>query len=145
MTAIVPGRDGEVEAFVVDRYLESLLRREPDAASDAPADLQATARLLATTLPRFHPSFRFEEELARRLAAAAGRMPIGQLVAFPHAPPAPIPGSRAIGGREVVVGSVLTSAALSLAGALFLAWRSRRTPIGSAVGVFPAAIRERLS
>ena len=51
-----------------------------------------TAELLATDLPRYHPSFRFEEQLAARLAAAAAagaqeRLATdGALIPFP--PPA---------------------------------------------------------
>ena len=75
-------RDGEIEAFVVDRYLDSLISREPVEAPDIPADLRETADRLAHGLPRYHPSFRFEEELAARLAAvASGRA--GELVDFP--------------------------------------------------------------
>ena len=48
-------RDGEIEAFVVDRYLEGLLSRDPRDVSEVPADLRATADRLAHGLPRFHP------------------------------------------------------------------------------------------
>lgn len=117
-------RDGEIEAFVVDRYLESLLSRRPATADGVPAELEMTARRLAAALPRYHPSFRFEEALAARLAAIAGRVEAGELVKLP------IPGVVADRGearpavpRPVVLGGVLTSAALSLAGAAFVAWR----------------------
>src|SRR5207247_1250494 len=49
-------RDVEIEAMVVDRYLDSLLDRRPLAPSDVPADLRATADRLAHGLPRYHPS-----------------------------------------------------------------------------------------
>ena len=71
MTAGSLGRDGDIEAFVVDRYLESLLARQPMDPDGVPDDLAATARRLAGVLPRYHPSFRFEEDLAARLAAVA--------------------------------------------------------------------------
>ena len=36
MTLRPTGRDGDIEAFVVDRYLESLLAREPRDLTDIP-------------------------------------------------------------------------------------------------------------
>jgi hypothetical protein len=120
------GRDGEIEAFVVDRYLESLLARRPVATDGVPAELGATAHRLAAGLPRYHPSFRFEERLAAQLAAAASRIRAGELVELPVAlgerAPDALP-DRPVVGRPVVIGGVLTSAALSLAGAAFVAWR----------------------
>ena len=66
------GRDsGEVEAIVVDRYLDSLLSRRPTDPDGVPADLRSAAGRLVEELPRFHPSFGFEERLARRLAEIA--------------------------------------------------------------------------
>jgi hypothetical protein len=124
-------RDGEIEAFIVDRYLESLLSRAPldpsEPAVDIAPDVQAVAARLVRDLPRYHPSFRFEEELAARLAlAAATTVPEGDLVAFPRswdatARAATDPERGAV--RPVVIGSVITSAALSLAGAAYVAWR----------------------
>jgi hypothetical protein len=70
----------EVEALVVDRYLDSLLAAAERRAADAPADaaldpaLRAAALRLRDEVVRVHPSFRFEERLARRLAAAAAAM-----------------------------------------------------------------------
>jgi hypothetical protein len=146
---------GEIEAFVVDRYLESLLARHPAPSEAVPAELRATADRLAAGLPRHHPSFRFEERLALRLAeaAAALRLPAaaggeGVLVPFGTRPvPGPRPGEgdpvdavetielgtgrlavdRPPAVRPVVLGGVLTSAALSLAGAAWVAWRRNRS------------------
>jgi hypothetical protein len=70
----------EVEALQTDRYLEALLAAVERRASDVPADatvdptLRRAARRLRDELVRTHPSFRFEERLARRLADAAVRM-----------------------------------------------------------------------
>ena len=72
----------EVEALLTDRYLESVLARVGDATS-GPADaaldpaLRLASDRLRRDLVRVHPSFRFEERLAARLAeaAAALRMP----------------------------------------------------------------------
>jgi hypothetical protein len=136
-------RDGEIEAFVVDRYLESLLRRDPDGSADIPGDVRTTADRLAGGLPRFHPSFRFEEELAARLQAAASGH-VGSLIEFPvtrsrHAPSAE--DDRAV--RPVVIGGVLTSAALSLAGAAYVAWRRGRPPTSAMTRAVRAVARAR--
>ena len=71
------GRDAaEIEALIADRYLESLLTAHGSGAdaTPAPAELdprmRAVADRLARDLPRLHPSFRFEEALAARLAGA---------------------------------------------------------------------------
>jgi hypothetical protein len=153
----------EVEALVTDRYLEGLLAAAERGAADAPSDaaldpsLRAAALRLRDELVRVHPSFRFEERLARRLAAAAARMRLeaaagGDDALLPLAPivlaepdlagdladpelaalmgldPAgDVPPGRAPGvPRPLLVGGAVTSAALSLAGAAFLAWRLSR-------------------
>ena len=73
----------EVEALLTDRYLESVLARArrldlgpADADLDRGVSDVASDRL-RRDLVRVHPSFRFEERLALRLAdaAAALRMP----------------------------------------------------------------------
>jgi hypothetical protein len=136
-------RDGEIEAFVVDRYLESLLRRDPETGGDIPADVRSTADRLVRGLPRFHPSFRFEEELAARLqAAASGR--VGSLIEFPLARSREALAAvddRAV--RPVVIGGVLTSAALSLAGAAYVAWRRGRPPANAMTRAVRAVARAR--
>jgi hypothetical protein len=119
------GYDGEIEALVVDRYLESLLARRPADASRVPVELEAAARALHEALPRYHPSFRFEEALAGKLAAVARRLETGDVVELPF-PDDPLGAERAGLPRPVVIGGVLTSAALSLAGAAFVAWRWNR-------------------
>lgn len=142
MTFGPTARDGEIEAFVVDRYLESLLSRAPHDETDVPADLRATANRLAGSLPRFHPSFRFEEDLAARLqAAAAGRL--GRVIDFPGErlvdPGAP--DERVV--RPVVIGGVITSAALSIAGAAYVAWRRNRPPAHAMTRAVRAVARSR--
>ena len=129
-----PG-DPEVEALVLDRYLDSILARRPADIADVPVGVRAAARALGSDLPRFHPSFRFEDHLAMRLADAArasgsasgspavadalvGDALDGAVVTFPARVS---PSSSGI--RPVVIGSVLTSAAISLAGAAYVAWR----------------------
>ena len=148
MTAPRAGRDGEIEAFVVDRYLESLLARDPSDPTGMPDGLERAARRLAAGLPRYHPSFRFEEALAGRLAAVAGRIASGEVVDLP------IPAGRGAsdGGagigvrglvRPVVIGGVVTSAVLSLVGAA-VAWRRTRA-VGPMTRAVRAIARERLA
>ena len=153
MTLGPTARDGEIEAFVVDRYLESLLSRQPQSKldPDVPAELRTTAQRLTRSLPRYHPSFRFEEELAARLqAAATGRL--ASVVAFPGerrsdpsaTPVVRIPVSlddRAM--RPAVIGGVITSAALSLAGAAYVAWRRNRPPTHAMTRAVRAVARTR--
>lgn len=118
-------------------------------------DLRSVAERLSAELVRVHPSFRFEERLANRLSdlAAAIRTPLaaGAEPGPPRAlavagygnpedsalvdPAGPGPaGSQpaaleeALGGRNrpYLIGGALTSAAISLAGAAFVAWRLTR-------------------
>jgi len=101
----LPDRDGiDVEALVADRYLDDLLAAGDRCAEDAPADaalepeLRHAARILRSSLVRVHPSFRFEERLAGRLAdlAAVHGAPAvaagggGRLVRFPGSGPAAV-------------------------------------------------------
>lgn len=200
----------EVEALVTDRYLEALLlsaeRRAPDAPADPSLDpaLRRAARRLRDELVRVHPSFRFEERLARRLAEAAAGMRMAAasggdaaIIPFPapilgdagladelanpelaallgsplavddEAVGAPRParaesvagaaetaGAAGVAGaagaagrpqahRPLLVGGAVTSAALSLAGAAFVAWRLTRgaptDPMARAVRLARAA------
>jgi hypothetical protein len=145
---------GEIEALVTDRYLDALLAGEPALTSlpavDQPghraearaldAAVRAASRRLAGDLPRFHPSFRFEERLALRLAeaAAAMRLPLAagaeaSVARIPVAPPgdfdplAVLPDDE-VGDpltRPVLIGGAMAASALSLAGAAWLAWRRR--------------------
>jgi hypothetical protein len=122
-------RDGEVEALVVDRYLDSLLGRVPYDPTEVPDDLRVTADRLVAALPRYHPSFRFVEDLAARLAAAAqGQETTGAVIDFPAAvSSATTLDARSGQVRPAVIGGVLTSAAISLAGAAaWMAWRRGR-------------------
>ena len=146
MNAASAGRDGDIEAFVVDRYLESLLARRPVTTDGVPADLGATAHRLAAGLPRYHPSFRFEEELAARLAAAAARLGTGEVVVLPGTATLADPGlDRSPFGRPVVIGGVLTSAALSLVGAAWVAWRFGRPASDPMSRALRAVARTRLA
>lgn len=159
MTWAPAGRDSrDIDALVTDRYLETLLAahaRGADAGpspADADPVLRQTMVRLARDLPRFHPSFRFEEALADRLAASAARM----RASGSELPTLTIPpdGAARIGlrgelgpamGHPLWIGGALTSAALSLAGAAYLAWRFRRPPGSAMARAVRALARSRLS
>ncbi len=174
MTAGWPlGADGP-EALATDRYLDALLAADERRADDAPAGLsldpamRSTALRLRAELVRVHPSFRFEDRLARRLAAAASlpeaaaapagetrvagaptpdlpaaaaARPDGTLIPFDRGARAPQDRDVRFGGpdrRPLLVGGAVTSAALSLAGAAFIAWRLTH---GSSVDPMSRAVR----
>ena len=100
MTGELTMRDGENEAFIVDRYLESLLARRPADTTDLAPELRATAAVLAAGLPRYHPSFRFEESLAARLGlGTASADAAGELIPFP----APLDGATVPHDRPVAM------------------------------------------
>ena len=164
MTGATPGRDGyEVEALVTDRYLEALLAAHARGADRGPTSgdpddaLRRTADRLARDLPRFHPSFLFEEALAARLGSVAARMRMpaaagaeGLIVPLPVGDPLADLGEAAVvagpGGsprRPLIIGGALTSAALSLAGAAYVAWRINRPAAGPMVRAARAVARTR--
>ena len=172
MTAgLPPDRDRtDIEALLADHYLESVLAAAERGANDAPADaeLDPETRLavgvLRRALVRVHPSFRFEERLASRLAALADAQAdaAGIVVAFPAAPrgrpgagdpllPAILAGavdpaddqvldldSRLVAARRpLLVGGAITSAALSLVGVAWVAWRATRPGARTGLGAVP--------
>ncbi len=186
----LPERDGgQVDALVADRYLDALLDAVERRAADTPADaaldpdLREAARVLRRTLVRVHPSFRFEERLAGRLAdlaaaqsgaALAEAVAGGRVIPFPAAAapgtalvpgttdpglePDPLlaailagdldpadeaamaaadpPDAAARDRRPLIVagGAAITSAAISLVGVAYVAWRASRPdrPMGRA-------------
>jgi hypothetical protein len=167
----------EVDALRTDRYLEALLTAADRHASDVPADadldpgVRAAATRLAAELVRVHPSFRFEERLAARLAQAARSIQLAAAAggeSLPLGLPATIagepieaastgddldqldpaaaddagdPDGAAI--RPYLIGGALTSAALSLAGAAFVAWRrTRPQPVRSPMARAVRAARQ---
>jgi hypothetical protein len=146
---------GEIEALITDRYLDSLLAVQPapmlasgplSADDSLGAAVRAVSRRLATDLPRFHPSFRFEERLALRLAevAASMRLPVaagaeGAVVPIrelrrpgPDAPHAIDDDADRPDARPLLIGGAVAASALSLAGA-WLAWRRRTSPMARAI------------
>ena len=146
---------GEIEALITDRYLDSLLAIQPapyleggplHSDDSLSAAVRAVSRRLATDLPRFHPSFRFEERLALRLAevAASMRMPVaagaeGAIVPMREIRPAIQDPLRAVpddddhpDARPLLIGGAVAASALSIAGA-WLAWRRRTSPMARAI------------
>ena len=150
------GDGSEVQALITDRYLDSLLAvapvhaREGEPIDDPDASLgaavRAVSRRLATDLPRFHPSFRFEERLALRLAevAAAMRLPLAaggesQPATITRIPLVPADPLRVAGEddperdtRPLLIGGAVAASAISIAGA-WLAWRRRTSPMARAI------------
>jgi hypothetical protein len=160
--SLPPSERAAADALLTDLYLDALLAARDRHATDAPAatDLdpavRAIAARLAADLGRVHPSFRFEERLAARLAEAAARLRLamaagGEASLAPHGT-----GDRSVGpgdpadelgawpvdrdpaedidahgrGRPLLIGGALTSAALSIAGAAaYVAWRRGRVPL----------------
>ena len=145
------GREAEVDALVTDVYLEALLAGRPlEVDPKTPRDaVDAAVRLasarLSRDLPRFHPSFRFEERLALRLAeaAAALRLPAAAGGEADPVPPIPFhrPGDRSTDPltalrlvvdderltRPLLLRGAVAASALSIAGAAWVAWRRNRT------------------
>jgi hypothetical protein len=148
------------DARRTDRYLDGLLEADERGTTVAPMDLDLdpavvlAARELRAGLVRVHPSFRFEERLAARLARAAGGEPSVGGARSAGAMPAiasfklPVvltaPGTAATRdsfvppgaprrlsltarpSRPFVVGGVgVASAAISI-GAVYVAWRRSR-------------------
>ena len=160
MTGAFAGRDGhDIDALVTDRYLEALLAAHARGADHGPSPatpddpIRRTADRLARDLPRLHPSFRFEDALAARLAEAAARMrdPAGRdhggaLVPLsasgtdePFLPDA-WPDRR----RPLLIGGALTSAAISVAGAVYVAGRLNRPAAGPMARAARAVARSRV-
>jgi len=168
----LPGRDdADAEALLTDRYLESLLIADDRRAADAPADasldrsVRDAATRLRRNLIRVHPSFRFEERLAGRLSDVARSMrlapaagggggavairPIDRSIRPDHDPAGFDPlgdpnDDNAARSRPLLIGGALTSAALSIAGAAFVAWRRTRPARSPMARAVRAAHAERL-
>jgi len=162
----------EIDALVTDRYLESILAAHARGADVAPIlidlrpdpDIRLAASWLVRDLPRLHPSFRFEEALAAKLREAAVRMrqPVaagGERDAAiltgsdPYLPLVTVDDDRVLRlddprlpiGRPLLVGGALTSAALSIAGAVYVAWRIRHPQPSAMARAVRAVARTRLA
>lgn len=107
----------EEGAIQSDAYIEALLSGHarlpialPSAASAPAPNVRHVIRLLERGMPRFHPSFLFEERLAEQLRAIAAQgIHDGPAVAI---------------DRRLVMGGAIASG-VSLAGAAMWAWRRR--------------------
>jgi hypothetical protein len=171
-------RDGtSADALLTDLYLDAVLAGagfgaggpfDCDPAPGLDPVARAAADRLRRDLVRVHPSFRFEERLATRLAEAATAMRLptavgaeGRVVPFRAAAVLdPLAGdptaTDGAGGptdprelaRPLLIGGALTSAAISIAGAALVAWRRGRpgrTPMARAARAARAARPERLA
>jgi hypothetical protein len=147
----LPGREPDVDALRTDRYLDSLLAAADRHGHDVPADaaidepLRRAAARLRRDLVRVHPSFRFEERLAARLASEAAATQLapaagaeGSITAIPVTLDGEPNDDE--GFRPLLIGGALTSAALSIAGAAYVAWRRTRP---SRLGRARTAARQR--
>ena len=83
------------DARRTERYLDGLMAADERRAAEVPTDVdidpavRLAARELRAGLTRVHPSFRFEESLAARLAAGAARLQAGLSVEEAPAPVTP--------------------------------------------------------
>ncbi len=159
---------GSSDALLTDLYLDALLAGAVHETNGEPR-LDPAARnaadRLRRDLVRVHPSFRFEERLATRLAEAAValRVPVaagaeGRIVPIRHqnddGPPLderglPLDPELSDGSdgvrrppRPLLIGGALTSAALSIAGAAWVAWRLGRPRSDSPMARAARAVRE---
>jgi hypothetical protein len=163
---------GDVDALITDRYLDSILAAHGRGADRAPVPIDVQPALairlaadrLAMELPRLHPSFRFEEALAVKLSQAAARVrlpmaaggapaslpsDIGTIPFSPAARGDVLVRFRRDGalevGRPLLIGGAITSAAISLAGAAYVAWRIRHPQASPMARAARAVARTRLA
>lgn len=105
------GAFDEEAAIATDAYIDLLLDRQaPADATPAhtrplPASLRATIELLQHGLPRFHPSFLFEEELAARLRQGVTDTSEADLVRLTI----PAPALRKVDPRVLLGGAAIAS------------------------------------
>ena len=136
---------------------------------EPPVSIRLVAARLARELPRLHPSFRFEEALATKLDLAAARMRLATASRGPAdveiGDPISLARNRSTRpgalirvrldalrpdgpielGRPLLIGGAITSAALSIAGAAYVAWRFRRPGASPMVRAVRAVARTRLA
>jgi hypothetical protein len=110
-------------AIQSDAYIDALLAGHARLPIPLPAHtltpstgVRHVIRVLEAGLPRFHPSFLFEERLSGQLAAAAQTAQ--------RASPGGIEPAAAVDRRLLIGGAVASG--VSLAGAAMLAWRRSR-------------------
>ena len=157
---------------MTDRYLELLLGGGVGDGSallpDIDLGVRDAAARLSARLPRLHPSFRFEERLAGRLLETGSAMRRSAVVgeegvvvslldrrgggivmiddpSFDPLAAGPLGPDRTHLVRPLLIGGAITSAALSIAGAAFVAWRRTRPRDRAMVRAARAASRTRLA
>jgi hypothetical protein len=130
----MPGHEEEA-AIQADAYIDALLARprlpsgvgEGTHAGDAPA--RRAAEVLSH-LPRFHPSFAFEDALAARLRAmaVAPSNRLAEVIPFPGTSGAGASGLTGIDRRLLVGGAIVGGALASgvSAAALYAWWHAGR-------------------
>ena len=139
--------EADDQAIQADAYIDDLLTGhgrtpvvvEADGSDSATwrgqPGVRDAIRLLEKGLPRFHPSFRFEESLAEQLRRAADRtaavnagapaQPMSQIVpiaVIPRTDPVP-----RLPDRRLLMGGAAIASGVSIAGAAVFAWRRVRT------------------
>jgi hypothetical protein len=138
------------DARRTDRYLDRLMAADERRAAEVPAEVEldpsvrAAARQLRAGSLRVHPSFRFEEGLAGRLAAAAARLEAG----LPIDPDVTLPAASSVvalrpSGPGPVMPAVTSTRAASAPWPLKLpplALKPSRPLIVGGVGVASAAL-----
>jgi hypothetical protein len=136
---------GTRDARRTERYLDGLTTADERRASEVPVDaeldpaIRLAARELRAGLTRVHPSFRFEDALAARLAAAAARLKAG--VPVEEAVAVAKPGTLAPFRSHSAPGTDASVSAVA-ATAEPVAARSAATPVLPARAISPgAAIR----
>jgi hypothetical protein len=115
-------------AMVTDAYIDLLLdRRLPIEATIAhrqplPAQMRNAIELLHAGLPRFHPSFLFEERLAARLHVGPTADSAGELISLDIEAPAALDRhmDRRM-DRRIVLGGAALASGVSMAAVY--AWR----------------------
>ena len=131
---------GTRDARRTERYLDGLMAADERRASEIPSDaeldpaIRYAARELRAGLTRAHPSFRFEESLAARLAAGAAQMKAGlpAETAAPVALPGTVAQFRSHSAREADAAPA-TDAALPITAGAIGAAPSPRAARGRAV------------
>ena len=132
--------DTEDAAIQADAYIDALLTghaRSPLAVTGATHDslgrqpgVRDAIRLLERGLPRFHPSFLFEQWLADQLRRQSGGAAEGENATriIPIAvirAQAPAAGAAWLPDKRLLVGGAIASG-VSIAGAAMFAWRRNR-------------------
>ena len=134
---------GTRDARRTERYLDGLMAADERRAAEVPADvdldpaIRSAARELRAGLTRAHPSFRFEESLAARLAASAAQLKAG--LPAEVAGPVALRGtvaqfrSHSAGGAGATVAATATTTATAAA--------TTPSPAARARAVWPSAAR----